>query len=334
MNLQKNTISDKPALVANEVDVRHVYRLLLGREPDTAGYHHMESLVKERSLSPVDLARLFMESPEFLAVHARSPIAKIKECNLEGYTMFVRVDDRDIGGAIAAGGNYEPHVAAVIHENLQTGDYFLDVGANVGFFTLFAASRVGPSGKVFAVEPMDKNLQLLYASTAKNKFTNIEVFPFAASSDKAILPIVTDAGTSNALVQTVASTKQIATYAAARTLDSMTSELGRLDLMKIDVEGHEVSALQGFTNGLARLQPQIVTEFHPKSLRENSGVDPNTYLKMLFEYGGGVLKVLTSPTKRIECRTPSEVMEQWESADIRMRTNGLMHLDLFVQPRC
>ncbi len=115
------------------------------------------------------IAKSLIASEEFKrVVGGNQEPAEIK---LDGYSLFVRSSDRDIGSAIAKGVSYEPHVSALLRRELARGDTFLDVGANIGYFTMMAANLVGPSGKVVAVEPMDKNLQLLYLGIEKNGFS-------------------------------------------------------------------------------------------------------------------------------------------------------------------
>ena len=59
-----------------------------------------------------------------------------------GYSMFVRSDDQQIGRAISLSGIYEPHVTSAVKQLLRKGDTFVDVGANIGFFSVLAAHIV------------------------------------------------------------------------------------------------------------------------------------------------------------------------------------------------
>ena len=91
--------------------------------------------------------------------------------SLDGFSLYVIPDDY-IGRSILESGSCEPHVSSVIRNQLKKGDVFLDLGANIGYHTIFAAKLVGQSGKVIAVEPNPQNLQLIYASLLENKITN------------------------------------------------------------------------------------------------------------------------------------------------------------------
>ena len=218
-------------------------------------------------------------------------------------------------------------------EVLRPGDTFVDVGANIGYFAALGAHLVGPTGHVVAIEPMDKNVQLISATVWRNRFANVEVLPYAASASARIVPMVTGPRTSNGeVVRADPNGRVPALFAQARRLDDMLRDLDRLDLIKFDIEGHELLAWRGFAEGIVRHRPLVLTEFHPKCMRENAGVEPTEYLDVLFGYAESV-HVLRGPADRVPCRNVTEVMAEWEAADRRLRSGGTTHLDLFVRPK-
>lgn len=315
--------------LARSDDLHAAYRLLLGREPDPEGYANFAAAIRAGTLTVDGLAQAILGSPEFAQRSSDMPL----EVELDGYSIFVRARDRDIGGPILQDNSYEPHVATVVREHLGPGRTFVDVGANIGYFTALAAKLVGPSGSVVAVEPLDKNLQLIYAAIWRNHFDWVEVVPYAASDANGLLPIATHVGTSNGQIETQSATdRRPAAFAPTRRLDELLAHLSAVHVLKIDIEGHELIALRGFERGLARHRPLLLTEFHPKCMRENSGIDPQDYLAFLFDYGTRV-RVLRHQGGQADCANPREVMREWERADERFASKGAVHLDLFVQPR-
>mgnify|MGYP001182247361 CR=1 FL=1 len=312
-------------------DVRYAYRLLLDRVPDPVGLEHYRRLVQTGALGTVrNLVDGILACDEFR--RGRSAAGVPIEVEMGGYSMFVRSDDQQIGRAISLSGIYEPHVTSAVKQLLRKGDTFVDVGANIGFFSVLAAHIVGPQGRVIAVEPMDANVQLLYASIRRNGFRHVEVHPFAASDHSGLLPMATGFGTSNAQVMLgLEDSETHALFAQARMLDEMLSGLDRVDLLKIDIEGHELLALKGFADGLARHRPRLLTEFHPKCMRDNSRIDPADYLDFLFGYSRTV-QVLHGDGSRIDCAAPTAVMEQWAIADAELKSNGTTHIDLLLEP--
>jgi len=78
--------------------------------------------------------------------------------------MVAATSDHDVGRSLIHAQRYEPHVTAVVRKLVRPGHTFLDLGANIGYFTLLAASLVGESGKVISVEPNLENLRLTWAA--------------------------------------------------------------------------------------------------------------------------------------------------------------------------
>lgn len=322
-------VSSPSVELVAEDSVRELYRLMLGREPDPKGHAYHSRLMIEQGKTAQEIARMLASSSEFSAGNLDHRPAL--EVQLGEYSIFARQSDRDIGSAIAGGGTYEPHVAALVRRELKSGDVFLDVGANIGFFSMLAAHLVGPTGRVVAVEPMDKNLQLLYLGIETNEFENVEVFPFAASDRAALVPIVTDPNTSNALVQSAESQRQPSLLAPTQTLDWMCAHLNRLDFVKMDIEGHEMFAWQGAKKLLKRFRPRITTEFHPLAMRENAAIDCRDYVDLMFSYCRHI-QVIVSSDNLVTCSSYEEVMEQWELGDKRHGGIGNSHLDLYLLP--
>jgi FkbM family methyltransferase len=312
-------------------DLRYAYRLLLGREPDPVGFASHARRLKSGTLSPTALADSFIGSSEYIERHAATTTPV--EVRLDGYSVFVRPIDHDVGQSIRETKSYEPHVTAVVREVLRPGNTFVDVGANVGFFTAMAAHIVGSNGRVVAIEPMDKNVQLIAAAVWRNATSHVEIFPYAASDHEALLPIASGLGTSNAqIVRPESGAPLPAIFALARRMDDMLSHIASIDLMKIDIEGHELLALRGFHEGLARHRPRMLTEFHPRCMRDNAGIDPVEYLAFLFAYGERI-DVLHVDGERVTCDSPAGVLSEWGKADNRLNSEGTTHLDLFVEPR-
>lgn len=83
--------------------------------------------------------------------------------------MYASTSDSAVGSEIYRTRKYEPHVTSAIITRLKSGTGFLDIGSNIGYFSLLAASLVGLDGKVFSFEPSQYNIKLLYL----NKHINI-----------------------------------------------------------------------------------------------------------------------------------------------------------------
>ena len=311
-------------------DLDACYRLLLGRTPDEGGRAHL--LGELPNLSVEDLVRRFFNSAEF---RSRPLVLEtmgiegddVEAVAVEGFDIFVRIHDQDIGRAIKANLAYEPHVSAVMRELLDEGDVVVDVGANVGWFTLLAASLVGEKGKVHAVEANAKNVALLHRSLLRNGFLErVHIHPVAASNRPDTLVLAPQAG-SNGIVDEgwwFASQFDVQ-LVHALALDDLLDSVDRLDLVKMDIEGGEYRALQGFRGLLERFRPHVLTEYSPALLQEVSKVDPSELLKFWDSLGYEARLLLPGEAPSAVELTPAALAEAQERA-------GSDHLDLHLQP--
>jgi len=314
-------------LQATDDDVRHAYRLLLGREPDPVGFSSYRHLIRARSVPADELAQLFIASDEFRSKRHDHDMVKV---SLPDYALFVSPGDRDISTAIASQQAYEPYVEAVLRDLLRPGDTFLDVGANIGYFTALGAHLVGPEGRVIAFEPLDKNVQLIYATLWENRFENVTVYPFAASSNARLVAMSSHVSSSNAgIVNRSIGEARTRIIAQSQRLDDLLAATKHIDVVKFDIEGHEMYAWRGAEALLAKHRPHVLTEFHPKCIRDNTDIDPAEYLRKLLEYSASV-EVLHRVRPRVACRDVESILREWQSADDEFRMNGAMHIDLYA----
>jgi FkbM family methyltransferase len=161
-------------------------------------------------------------------------------------------------------GTNELPVQEAVAGNLVPGDIFVDVGANVGFFSLLAARAVGPDGHVYAVEPVPENIEAIHANARRNHFTQITVVPVAASDSvgTALLTLTEHPGGA-ALASAERPPDTIGEIEVeTATLDSLVDE-GRIlppSLVKIDVEGAEEPVLEGMTATMRTHAPTLIVE--------------------------------------------------------------------------
>jgi ubiquinone/menaquinone biosynthesis C-methylase UbiE len=89
--------------------------------------------------------------------------------DLGDFRIYVRLDDWAVGARIAVKRTYEQHITKVIRSYLKPGAVFIDIGANIGYYTLLSAAHVGDTGKVIAFEPSSNNCALLEMSVSKEQ---------------------------------------------------------------------------------------------------------------------------------------------------------------------
>ena len=201
---------------------------------------------------------------------------------LDGFSMYVRLDDWAVGARIAVKRRYEPHVVAVFRQLLAPGAVVVDVGANAGYYSLAAAARVGRAGQVYAFEPGAISCRLLERSAAANGFANVQVFECAASDSEGLVGYGMDDTNGRITHEAVA---QSAVQVRSVMLDRALSGLRPVNVMKIDVEGAEARVVRGATEMIRRDRPAIISEFCPFGLRLASRVEPGEYLHLLRSLG-------------------------------------------------
>lgn len=179
-----------------------------------------------------------------------------------------------ITGGKMAKGTYEPTIKDLIKKNLKEGNTFLDLGANVGYFSRFASGIVGESGHVYAFEPEHSNYHALCDNTVHLK--NITQFNFAVSNELRLLNFFASShASSHSIFNTSKNLNGSQFSVPSLTLDFfwMTYlEKREINLIKIDVEGAELLVLQGMEKMLSENKVgAIILEFHPEIILSAGG---------------------------------------------------------------
>jgi FkbM family methyltransferase len=314
---------------ATEDDIFYAYRLILKRDPDPAGLAHHRNLV-QKGLSLDRLIRSFVNSDEYrlrqTEESAPTPV------DLGGYQVCIQKLDTDFGQVIFHTHQYEEHVRRAARESLREGDIAVDVGANIGVLTFLAASIVGPTGRVFAVEPNPDNLQLLYRGIVLNGFRNVEVLPYAASNQRAVFSLT--GGTSNTHLIGAREPVDAGQFVQSIALDETLGALPRLDFVKMDIEGHEPQALEGFSRAIARHRPILLIEFNPRCLVDLQQQDPRRFLEQIFASYPRV-RVITAFDDDVTLESPEQVWNYWERRNREIAARNLLpdrmlHFDLIT----
>ncbi len=173
-----------------------------------------------------------------------------------------------IDSAIYFGGAFEPHTTEAINRLCQEGMVVLDVGANIGCHTLRFAKLVGTRGRVIAFEPMSWAFRKLTRNVALNAFSNLSLEKIALSDANRAHQEVAFAtswplsGIDEALLHPLHGGYAEKDVVDFMTLDEYirTRKVGRIDFMKIDVDGYELKVVRGATETLALWKPVMIME--------------------------------------------------------------------------
>ncbi|MGE0192622.1 MAG: FkbM family methyltransferase [Planctomycetota bacterium] len=149
--------------------------------------------------------------------------------------------------------------ASVVRSLLAPGMVAVDVGANIGYWTLFLCSRVGTSGQVVAYEPSPENLPELEANIARNGLAQVTVRPVAVGARAGVVSFL------SGINGGVAEGDGGPHLCPVVTLDELRDR--PVDFVKIDVEGYEGAVLEGARELIRRQRPVLWIEFHPQLVR-------------------------------------------------------------------
>jgi FkbM family methyltransferase len=166
-------------------------------------------------------------------------------------------------------GYYEPSVVRYLRYSVQTGMVCLDIGANVGFYSLLLANKVGASGKVIAFEPTAKIFEILQQNITQNNLKNVAAEQLALYNYDGFIQFhegPPQFDVYNTIGQINHPDAMSQSFNANRIpcmrLDSYVAshKLNQIDLIKIDVEGAELFVLQGMEQMLAE-NPNLIILF-------------------------------------------------------------------------
>lgn len=215
--------------------------------------------------------------------------------NIEAQILWQGVQSGDRGEVLVLKSVLKPH------------DVFIDVGANVGVFSLLAARQMNNKGQIHAFEPLSMHIQKLNENLRLNGFTIVEVNHKALSRSiaecKLYLPPEHGVETNTGLASIYPSPSTDPRFELISTtkLDNyvQTKGLTRIDLIKLDVEGAELDVLEGGRNSIERFRPSVMMEINKKKLQLAGVRFPDimsfwagmSYLVYLISHDGKLIKI-------------------------------------------
>ena len=173
---------------------------------------------------------------------------------------------------------------------LKSGDFFLDIGSNIGLFSLIASPIIGNKGSIMAIEPGLQTYNRLVENVKLNKFTNIHTLNLALSNieeEREFFVDKTGYDAWNSLGKPSAGNFHEKEVIQTKTLDRLVVEYShtQIDLIKIDVEGWELPVLQGAKQVLSQKNaPVLMVEFTEENAK-NAGFTCRKIFEIGIEYG-------------------------------------------------
>lgn len=187
-------------------------------------------------------------------------------------------------------GRYEPNEFCLLQRILKPGMTFIDAGANVGLYSIFAARRVGSQGNVLAIEPSGREFESFQKNAELNALANVRLVR-KALSDRAAEVELSVAPLSKSGHNTLGAfaydtpLDHRERVQAERLDDLVRSEgLARVDVIKMDVEGGEMAALRGAVETLQKFRPVVLVELSDRALK-HQGASSGEVLALLQQHG-------------------------------------------------
>jgi FkbM family methyltransferase len=209
---------------------------------------------------------------------------------LHSNLMVVDSTDLIITPQLVVYRQWEPELTRLFYNSFRSDTVFVDIGANIGYFTLLAGSRIhaGGAGRVIAIEPNPECCALIERSLVMNwSMCPIALHKVAvgAETGEVWLASPADRAANAHLSYDEAETGERKFRVPIQPLDALVPEGLAVDILKVDVEGHELSVFKGARRTLAQSPNiRVIMEWSQEQMRE-AGVSPQAMQEELRSHG-------------------------------------------------
>lgn len=306
--------------------ISQYYREYLKRDPDEEGLQHFLIEIRTSKMKLEDLKTVFENSNEFKMLETMKNSNQIPTETKDGLMMYLNPTDRSISYSIFVDKEWEPFETFILKSILQKNSVYIDIGANIGYYTLLAGSIV-KNGKVFSFEPVKQNLEILERNIIKNNLTNIQTYPYAVSDKNGFVDIfLSSANTGNVRLFK----DDLEGYAGQPKservkcicLDDFLDADIRPDIIKMDIQGGEIYALKGMKNLIRKTeQLALFTEFWPKAIVMNKE-SPHEFLRMLHDLNFEIYDMDIFAKKLIK-KSHTQLLKEYSTEKYMAQTNLL-----------
>jgi FkbM family methyltransferase len=196
-------------------------------------------------------------------------------------------------------GFWEPAITSFIRHRLSPGDIFIDVGANIGYYTCLASTLVGATGKVHAIEALPSIYEALVESVSINHAKNVRTYNCAVYDREGTVRLFHGPATNIGMTTSYEGKARGAGMVEATEVKAMPlfqivdhAELYDAKLVKIDVEGAEWFVLNGLRDHLTKFRPETewLLEINPDAVNDQGG-KVDDILKWFKDAGYGVYTI-------------------------------------------
>ena len=199
---------------------------------------------------------------------------KSNQTIIEGHKIFL---DKEDCMQLSIRQSYDPVETELVKKEIKEGSTVIDIGANMGYYTLLFAKLVGKKGKVYSFEPEPNNFALLKKNISINNYHNVNIQQKAVSNTNEKINLYQLNKTTGYTIAPYRFGDKKIQVKSIR-LDDNINE--KIDFVKIDVEGAEHHVLSGMKNILRNQKIKLLLEFKTKYLQEH-GTTPDDFFNFL-----------------------------------------------------
>jgi FkbM family methyltransferase len=258
-------------LIKGEELIKVAYNVLFDRDPEPEGQKYWSNAL-QHGLQREEFLYALVSSFEFRTkVGATEGFSKYQDVDLmiplQGHQFRVPAAELSLVPHLLNARIWEPHLTRYLRLNLNPTDIFMDVGANLGYFTIICAPLVR---RLVAFEPVSTTYNYCKANIALNGLENVELYQYGLWNEDATTYIGVDSSNLMAASMSLEKSPPYVEAICCVSLDSMIRrgklDIPRLDVIKMDIEGAEVLALKGMEQTIMQFRPKILMELNRPAL--------------------------------------------------------------------
>jgi FkbM family methyltransferase len=223
---------------------------------------------------------------------------------------------------------WEPFETSLFVDLIQPGDVVVDVGANIGYFSILAGALAGPTGQIFAVEPDPDNYALVAANIALNDFADrVVAEPVGLSDeDQAGRLYLSEDNLGDHRIYPGVGARRSCEVQLRNGSEFLRARVSRIDFLKVDTQGSEYAVLAGLMSLLTTLprSPQILVELTPFSLRQ-AGSSGRQLIELLSQLNQPFW-IVDHVEHRLVASTAEDLARWCDNVDVFPEDEGFMNI--------
>lgn len=253
-------------------------------------------------------------------------ISKERVVNFYDVKVYINLSDYLVSRRLFISGSFNKPIENFILQNIKSEMTVVDVGSNIGIYTLLMSKLVGKDGKVFSFEPDNRNTKLLNKSIILNNFKNINLFNCLLSnvnSDNNKFYLDKDYFGSNSIIKNQLPSKLYkAINVKSLTLDSVfLNNQKKLDFIKVNVDGSELDFIEGAKETIKIFKPLIIIEYCVPRLQELDKFDNDNFLNFFRNLNYNIFLINNNNKKKFSNQDIKTISEEYH-----FRKKGTLHL--------